>query len=64
MRLRDVGLYPRQSWRGVSLLSLLVRVVDVMLLLLLVVLRGVVVGDALGGVDAAGGEAHGEGVFR
>ena len=41
---------------------LLVRVVDVTVLLLLLVLPGVVVGDAPGGVHAAGGEVHVEGV--
>ena len=40
----------------------LVRVVDVMVLLMLLVLPGVVVGDAPGDVDAAGGDADGEGV--
>ena len=43
-------------------MSLLVRVVDVMVLLLLLVLPGVVVDDALGDVDAAGDDANGEGV--
>ena len=41
---------------------LLVRVVDVMVLLMLLVLPGVVVGNAPGDVDAAGGDADGEGV--
>ena len=41
---------------------LLVRVVDVMVLLMLLLLPGVVVGDASGDVDAAGGDADGEGV--
>ena len=40
----------------------LVRVVDVMMLLMLLVLPGVVVWDAPGDVDAAGGDADGEGV--
>ena len=43
-------------------MSLLVRVVDVMVLLWLLVLPGVVVDDAPGDVDAAGGDANGEGV--
>ena len=41
---------------------LLVRMVDVMVLLMLLVLPGVVLGDALGDVDAAGGDADGEGL--
>ena len=43
-------------------MSLLVRVVDMMVLLWLLVLPGVVVDDAAGDVDAAGGDANGEGV--
>ena len=43
-------------------MSLLVRVVDVMVLLWLLVLPGVVVDDAQGDVDAAGGDANGDGV--
>ena len=62
MRLRVVGLSPCHSWGGVPLVSLLVRVVDVMVLLWLLVLPGVVVDDAPGDVDAAGGDANGEGV--
>ena len=42
---------------------LLLRVVDVMVLLWLLVLPGVVVDDAPGDVDAAGGDANGEGVI-
>ena len=38
-------------------MSLLVRVVDVMVLLWLLVLPGLVVDDAPGDVDAAGGDA-------
>ena len=38
---------------------LLVRVVDVMVLLMLLVLAGVVVGDAPGDVNAAGGDGNG-----
>ena len=62
MRLRVVRVSPCHSWRGVPLVSLLVRVVDVMVLLWLFVLPGVVVDDALGDVDAAGGDANGEDV--
>ena len=40
----------------------LVRVVDVMVLLMLLVVHGVVFGDAPADVDAAGGDADGEGV--
>ena len=43
-------------------MSLLVRVVDVMVLLWLLVLLGVLVVDAPGDVNAAGGDANGEGV--
>ena len=43
-------------------MSLLVRVVDVMVLLWLLVLPSLVVDDALGDVNAAGGDANGEGV--
>ena len=43
-------------------MSLLVRVLDVMVLLWSLVLPGVVVDDAPGDVDAAGGDANGEGV--
>ena len=43
-------------------MSLLVRVVDVLVLLWLLVLSGVLVDDAPGDVDAAGGDANGEGV--
>ena len=43
-------------------MSLLVRVVDVMVLLWLLVLSGVVFDDALGDINAAGGDANGEGV--
>ena len=42
MRRRVVGLSPRHSWQRVPLVSLLVRVVDVMVLLWLLVLPGVV----------------------
>ena len=62
MRLRAVGLSPRHSWRRVPLVSLLVRVVDLLVLLWLLVLPGLVVDDAPGDVDAAGGDANGEGV--
>ena len=41
---------------------LLVRPVDVMGLLMLLVLFGVVVRDALGDVDSAGGDAVGQGI--
>ena len=41
---------------------LLVRLVDVVVLLMLLVLPGVIVGDASGDVDAAGGDADAEGV--
>ena len=47
---------------GGGLASLLVRPVDVMVLLWLLVLPGVVVDDAPGDVDTAGGDANGEGV--
>ena len=51
------------AWaKGVPLVSLLVRVVDVMVLLWLLVLPGVVVDDVPGDVDAAGRDANGEGV--
>ena len=60
MRLRVVGLSFCHCWRTVPLVSLLVRVVDVMVLLWLLLLPGVVVDDALGDVDAAGGDANGE----
>ena len=43
-------------------MSLLLGLVDVMVLLWLLVLPGVVVDDAPGDVDAAGGNANGEGV--
>ena len=43
-------------------MSLLVRVVDVMVLLWLLVLPGVIVADAPGDDDAAGGDANGGGV--
>ena len=43
-------------------MSLLVRVVDVMVLLWLLVLPELVVHDAPGDVDAAGGDANGESV--
>ena len=43
-------------------MSLLVKVVDVMVLLWLLVLPAVVVNGAPGDVDAAGGDANGEGV--
>ena len=59
MRLCVVGLFPRHSWRRVPLVSLLLRVVDVMVLLWLLVLPGVVVDDAPGDVDAAGGDDGG-----
>ena len=62
MRLRVVGLSPCHSWRRVPLVSLLVRVVDVIVLLWLLVLPRVVVDDAWGDVDAADGDANGEGV--
>ena len=62
MRLLFVGLSPCHSWQRVPLVSLLVRVVDVMVLLWSLVLPGVVVDDAPGDVDAAGGDANGEGV--
>ena len=62
MRHRLVGLSPRHSWQRVPLVSLLVRSVDVMVLLWLLVLPGVVVDDAPGDVDAAAGDATGEGV--
>ena len=42
---------------------LLVEVVDEMVFLMLLVLPAVVVGDAPGDVDAAGGDADGEGVM-
>ena len=45
-------------------MSLLVRVMDVMVLLWLLVLPAVVVDDAPADVDAAGGDANGEGVVR
>ena len=57
-----VGLFPRHSWWRVPLVSLLVRVVDVMVLLALFVLPGVVVDDAPGDVDAVGGDANAESV--
>ena len=47
---------------AVGVVSLLVRVVDVMVLLWLLVLPGGGVDDAPGDVDAAGGDAKGEGV--
>ena len=62
MWVSDVGVSPHHSWRRVPLVLLLVRVVDVMVLLMLLVLPGVVVGDAPGDTDAAGGDADGEGV--
>ena len=62
MRVREVGVSPRHSWQRVPLGLLLVRVVDVMVVLMLLVLPEVVVGDAPGDVDAAGGDAEGEGV--
>ena len=62
VRLRVVALSPRHSWWRVPLVSLLVRVVDVMVLLWLFVLPGVVVDDAPGDVDAAGGDANCVGV--
>ena len=43
-------------------MSLPVRVVDVMVLLCLLVLPELVVDDAPGDVDAAGGDANGKGV--
>ena len=62
MRVPDVGVSPGHSWPRMPLLLLLVRVVDMMVLLMLLVRPGVVVSDAPGDVDAAGGDADGEGV--
>ena len=62
MRLRVAGLSPRHSWRRVPLVSLLVRVGDVMVLLWFLVLPGVVVDDFPRDVHAAGCDANGEGV--
>ena len=52
MRVRVVGVSPRHSWRRVPLMQLLVRVLDVMVLLTLMVVPGVVAGDAPGDADA------------
>ena len=54
MRVRDVGVSHRYSWRRVPLVLLLVKVVDVMVLLTLMGPPGVVAGDAPGDADAAG----------
>ena len=62
MPVRDIGVSPHHSTQRVPLVLLLVRLVDVIVLLMLLVLSGVVVGDAPGHADAVGGDADGEGV--
>ena len=62
VRVRDVGVSPRHSWQRVPLMLLLVGVEDVMVSLMLLVLPGMVAGDAPGDTDAAGGDVDGEGV--
>ena len=57
VRVLDVGVSPRPSWRRLPLVLLLVGVVDVMVSLMLLVLPRVVAGDAPGDADAAGGDA-------